>query len=274
MNVVRYFIKREKENKAATAAQCLYAAACIASFAYFLITDGSANNVTVSLSYILILFVPYVGEYIFRGRCPQWFVVLAYANAFLAFLGEAYNLYFLFPPLDVILHFSNGAVMGMIGFALVGNFIDWRASRGGLLACAAFAVACGITVSALWEFYEFFRSMLTGMDHEEDVVVYSIRSFALSGTHDKPLVLDNITKTLIYYNGGADVYELSGYLDIGLSDTITDMLSGALGSLLVLPLSLIKKGGARLFPEKVFPMTEKRREAGRDAGNSRAVDEC
>lgn len=274
MNVFRYFVKREKENKAATAAQCLYVAACLSSFVYFLVTGGGVNNVTVSLSYILILSVPYLGEYVFRGKCPQWFVVLVYINAFLAFLGEAYNLYFLFPPLDVVLHFSNGAVMGMIGFALVGHFIDWRENRKNLLACAAFAVMCGITVSAVWEFYEYIRSMLTGMDHEEDVFISSIRSFTLSGTHDRPLVLDNITKTLIYYNGGDDVCELNGYLDIGLSDTITDMLSGTLGSLLVLPLSLIKKGGERIFPERFFPSTDKRREAKEQKTDSQAVDRC
>ena len=268
MGITGYFIGRAKENKIASAVLILYLAACISSFIYFIVTGGGVNSITVSLSYILFLFIPYVAEYLMKFRCPEPYVVIVFLSAFFAFLGEAYNLYILFPPLDVILHFTDGFIFACFGFTAATFFLDPKESRKNLVGCLIAGLLTGIFVSAVWEFYEYIRSALTGMDHEEDVFINAIRSFTLSGTHDSPLVLDDITKTVIYYNGGADTYEIAGYLDIGLSDTVTDMMAGALGSAAAFAVGFIRKDGRNVFIEKLFPRLCRYEGAGKggDAG--------
>ena len=251
--IISYYASRFKENRLLLAIQLLFLGFCMFSLVWFLRYRNNLSNITSAIGYSLVFLVPYGVEYLFRFKCPQALLVFVYVYALFCFLGEAYNLYTIVKPLDVLMHAFSGLLSGLFGYMLATAFIDPDAGRKQFFGCLFIGLLFSVFVSTLWEFYEFLRSLLTGMDHEEDAVIHSIHSFALSGTHDYPLVLDRIVKTRIYYDGGERVYEIGGYLDIGLYDTLSDMISGTFGGLLSMGLGAIRVGGRRIIVETLYP---------------------
>ena len=66
------------------------------------------------------------------------------------------------------------------------------------------------------------------------------------GTHNATEVIDGITQTVIYYADGTKVI-LGGYLDVGLFDTLNDMLVCLMGGVVYIAALLIDhKLGGRL----------------------------
>ena len=66
---------------------------------------------------------------------------------------------------------------------------------------------------------------------QEDMLINGFNSFLLTGTHNKSFLVDGIVKTVIYYGDGQQIV-LDGYLDIGLYDTLNDMVVCILGIIL------------------------------------------
>ena len=81
-----------------------------------------------------------------------------------------------------------------------------------------------ITVSALWEFAEYGSDMLLGTDSQNDTYINGIHSYFLGKTAGQLGSIDGISQVVV--NG----MELPGYVDIGLIDTMGDMLIETLGA--------------------------------------------
>lgn len=158
-------------------------------------------------------------------------------------LGSGYKLYYLTDWWDKLLHISGG-----VAFALVGAAIFQRADgqRRNRILAAAFAFCFSVTLAAVWEFYEFGSDQLLGTDMQRDTVITAIHSRNLGTGLGDTGSIENITQVSV--NGQL----LPGYLDIGLMDTMLDMLLETLGALVgTLLYALDKK--KRLL---AFPVTE------------------
>ena len=89
------------------------------------------------------------------------------------------------------------------------------------------AFCFSMTIGVLWEFVEYFADNVLLLDMQKDTVIHTIRSVALDPT---------MTNTVMTIDGIADVIVngeslgLGGYLDIGLHDTMEDLLVNFIGA--------------------------------------------
>jgi hypothetical protein len=68
-----------------------------------------------------------------------------------------------------------------------------------------------------------------GMDMQKDEYIYNINTVTLEPEiSNKVIKIDDIYKTIIYNNGNKTT--LNGYLDIGLHDTMNDLIVNFIGA--------------------------------------------
>lgn len=144
-------------------------------------------------------------------------------------LGEIGGYYQVFPWWDTMLHTLWGFLAAAIGFAMVDLLnrdpnIKFNLSP---VFCAVVAVCFSMTIGVIWEFFEFSMDRLFSFDMQKDTVVTGFASVMLGGDGTRPLVVSGITSSTI---NGVD-YGLGGYLDIGLFDTMGDLLVNFIGAI-------------------------------------------
>ena len=88
-----------------------------------------------------------------------------------------------------------------------------------------------MTVGAVWEFFEYFMDTLTSTDMQKDRIVGSISSVLLNpdGVNSQ-IVIRGIENTVLELKDGSTYVIEGGYLDIGIHDTMKDMLVNCIGA--------------------------------------------
>ncbi|MDO4502441.1 MAG: hypothetical protein Q4D06_04580 [Coriobacteriia bacterium] len=168
-------------------------------------------------------------------------------------LGEIGGYYQVFPWWDTMLHTLWGFLCAAIGFSLVDLLnrdpnIKFSLSP---IFCALVAVCFSMTVGVLWEFFEFAMDRLFAFDMQKDTIVTSFSSVVLGGDGTRPFNLPEITSSTI---NGVD-YGLPGYLDIGLFDTMSDLLVNFIGAVVfsVFGYQYIKYQDRKTFAQNLIP---------------------
>lgn len=150
-------------------------------------------------------------------------------------LGEIGQFYHKIQVWDLILHTTNGFLMGAIGVALIDVFNKHPSINFSMSPFfVAFVAFCfSVTIGVLWEFTEFSADRLLGVDMQKDMIVSYINSeeTSIDGVRT-PIKIEGITTTSItgYVRGKPEEVVLEGYLDIGLNDTMEDMFVNLLGA--------------------------------------------
>lgn len=201
---------------------------------------------------ILLSPVFLFGEWLlrFRMRIPVFlFAQLCYT---LFVTGKCFSLFFIIPWWDIPMHILSGAVLA-IGGLLLFRLLDPSAKEDGRklkrsVAAVLFAVFFAITVGVFWEFYEYAVDRLFGWDMQMDTVVSSIDSTLLGDGLGAVGHIGDISETVV--NGSP--LPASGYVDIGLIDTMEDLLSLLAGALSFALIRLLAGGDNAFFtfPEK------------------------
>ena len=134
-------------------------------------------------------------------------------------LGEINAFYVKIPVWDTILHTTNGFLMAAIGFALIDLFnrSDQFSIKMSPYFVAFFAFCFSMTVGVLWEFFEFCM---------EDWIVPAINSVKLNPTGANIPIHVDVQSVVI--NG--ETWNLGGYLDIGIVDTMKDLMVNFVGA--------------------------------------------
>lgn len=90
-----------------------------------------------------------------------------------------------------------------------------------------------MTIGVLWEFFEYGSDKILKLDMQKDTIVQEISSVALNPDgKNKPVIIDNIGKTVIYDTKGNIIQTIDrGYLDIGINDTMKDLFVNFVGAL-------------------------------------------
>ena len=84
-----------------------------------------------------------------------------------------------------------------------------------------------MTIGVVWEFFEFGMDQILGYDMQKDTVIHTIRSVTLDPQGKNiPFVINDIQNIAV--NGSA--LNLDGYLDIGLIDTMQDLIVNFVGA--------------------------------------------
>ena len=149
-------------------------------------------------------------------------------------LGEINSFYVRVPNWDTMLHTINGFLCAAIGFCLVDmlNRNDRFSFKLSPLYLAIVAFCFSMTVGVLWEFYEFGVDQLLGRDMQKDTVVHAIHSVNLDPTNSNTVihVRDIVDTVVVHSDGSQESLGLGGYLDLGIIDTMKDLIVNFIGA--------------------------------------------
>lgn len=221
---------------------------------------GNFDNVFLGALTLLLFLIPRTLERELDVQIPIVLRSIILIFIFSAeILGEINTFYIRIPIWDTMLHTINGFLMAAIGFALIDIFN--RSERFSLKMSPYFvgfvAFCFSMTVGVLWEFFEFGMDQFAGMDMQKDWVVHSINSVMLDATNsNSPENISGITQVIV---NGKDL-GLGGYLDIGLIDTMKDMIVNFVGAVVfsVIGIIYLKNEGKGGFASKFIPMVRQR----------------
>ena len=84
----------------------------------------------------------------------------------------------------------------------------------------------------MWEFGEYYTDKYLNWDGQKDTILTKISSIKLDASkNSKPVVIKDISKTTLYNKEEQELAIIKGgYLDIGLNDTMLDLMIAFLGS--------------------------------------------
>ena len=179
---------------------------------------------------ILLLYVPSWLQVKLRIELPPPLEITVLCFIFAAeILGEVNAFYVNIPGWDTILHTLNGFLAAAVGFSLVLLLNDDERLTFDLspffLALVAFCFS--MTIGVLWEFFEFAMDFFLHTDMQKDTVIHNLYTVTLDTTRSNRVVaVQGITDTLV--NGRS--LGLGGYLDIGIIDTMKDLLVNFVGA--------------------------------------------
>lgn len=179
------------------------------------------------LSLILFLLPAFI-EKQFRVQIPTLMEVVILLFIFGAeILGELQNYYGQYPYWDTMLHTTNGFVCAAFGFSLIDILTRNRQEKFRLspLYVSLVAFCFSMTVGVLWEFFEYGMDVLFLTDMQKDTILHSIASVDLSAD-GTVVVLRDISTVAV--NG--QTLPVTGYLDIGLHDTMADLFVNFVGA--------------------------------------------
>ncbi len=194
----------------------------------------SYESMAICILSLGLFLMPSLLETTFRIQIPTLFEMIIYVFIFAAeILGEINNFYIAIPGWDTMLHTLNGFLCAAIGFSMV-DLVNRRSENIDLspfyLAMVAFCFS--MTIGVIWEFIEFAGDMFFSLDMQKDFIVNSIGSVTLDPTHSQvPFQIRDITETIIVTKDGTQYVVDGGYLDIGIIDTMKDLLVNFLGAI-------------------------------------------
>ena len=180
-----------------------------------LLAGGEPDRLLLAFATLLLAAVPMLTEKLLHCRIslPVYIFALAYAVG--PMLGHCWKLYYTVSVWDKLLHISGGVMFAILG----AYFFDLLAKNKELpVVRTIFALCFSMAIAVLWELCEFGADAFLGMDMQNDTVIYSLTSYLLGNTLGVTGSIENIQSVVV--NGAA----LPGYIDIGLIDSMLDML--------------------------------------------------
>lgn len=207
------------------------------------ILNGNYESVFLCILTLLLLVIPSIVQVTMRIEIPTTLEIIILMFIFAAeILGEIQEFYLVFPFWDTLLHTLNGFLAAAIGLSMV-NLLN-KSENLTFRLSPFFTVVVGfcfsMTIGVLWEFFEFGMDVLFRMDMQKDTVIHSISSVMLNPSGENiPVRIGEIREVAVQ---GKEL-GLQGYLDIGLIDTMKDLLVNFAGAIIfsVLGYFMLKK---------------------------------
>lgn len=198
---------------------------------------GDMNNAFLCLLSLILFVMPFFIERKFKIELPNMLEIIIMLFIFSAeILGEINNFYGIIPYWDTTLHTLNGFLAAGVGFALF-DLLNKNTENVNLspLFLSIVAFCFSMTIGVLWEFFEFSADMYFKTDMQKDRYVSSISSVLMNEEKKNvPVKYNNIEYTIIATeDGNGNIIETridKAYLDIGLIDTMKDLLVNFLGA--------------------------------------------
>lgn len=219
------------------------------------IFNRNYENVFLCILTLLLLVVPSFIQVRLKVELPTPLEITILVFIFAAeILGEIQSYYIRFPFWDTVLHTLNGFLMAAIGFALV-DILNRSKKVSVQLSPAYMAVVAfcfSMTIGVIWEFFEFSMDMFFGLDMQKDTIVNSIHSVMLDATNSNiPVGITGIEDVVV---NGKNL-GLGGYLDIGLIDTMKDLLVNFVGAVVfsIVGYFYVKNRGKGKFAKGLIP---------------------
>ena len=190
---------------------------------------GNYHNMFLGILTLILFMVPQFLDKKLSVTIPVGLETVILIFIFSAeILGEINAFYVKIPIWDSILHTTNGFLMAAIGFALIDLFnrSEKFSIKMSPYFVAFFAFCFSMTVGVLWEFFEFSMDQFFGLDMQKDWIVTAINSVKLNPIGANVPIHVDVQSVVI--NG--EQWNLGGYLDIGLIDTMKDLIVNFIGA--------------------------------------------
>ena len=180
----------------------------------------------------------------FNIKVPSALEISAVLFTFMCVVGgEIGHLYAQFPLWDKILHTFSGFLIAAIGLAFMDFFTKRKSSVFRLTPFFAvfFAFFFALGVEVIWEVFEYAVDTFTGVtDMQADYYINYFTSKKAGGeTNPVPIVVGGIKDVIITFEDGREALVLPGYIDVGIADTMHDLIVGAAGALLFCAIEFI-----------------------------------
>lgn len=223
------------------------------------IFNKNYENVFLCILTLLLLVIPSLVQVTMKIELPTTLEIIILVFIFAAeILGEIREFYIVFPFWDSVLHTLNGFLAAAIGFSLVDllNRSEKMVFKLSPLFTAIVAFCFSMTIGVIWEFFEFGMDQILGFDMQKDTIIHTVRSVMLDPAgRNNVAVIDNIKNVAV---NGRDL-GLGGYLDIGLIDTMKDLMVNFIGAVVfsVIGFFYVKNRGKGKVARRFIPRKKK-----------------
>lgn len=199
--------------------------ACIAAMAALLVfsRSGGEKRPLYFIVTFVFLFLPELVSFVLKVEPPDalsvvYVVMLFFANI----LGELIELYLSLSLWDAALHLIAGFFLALTGCSFV-EIMSENSPKP--LHTFLFALTFSVFIGLLWEFFEYFMDCVFRYDMQKDTIISHVSSILLDPNGTNTSVTEEIKSVVV--NGAA----WPGYIDVGLHDTMSDMLISTAGAL-------------------------------------------
>ena len=222
--------------------------------------NGNFENVYTCILALILFTIPSLIERRLHIDLPDTLEIIILFFIYAAeILGEIQEYYVIIPFWDDILHTLNGFLFAAVGFSLV-NILN-RDKRVMLrlspFYMAVMAFCFSMTIGVLWEFFEWGVDSLMAKDMQKDTIVQAIHSVTLhpEGRNIPVHVKDIADVILVHSDGSQTPLGVGGYLDIGLIDTMSDLLVNFIGAVVfsVIGFFYVKSQGKGKLASQFIP---------------------
>lgn len=223
---------------------------------------GNFENVFLGILTLILFTIPSIIDRKLNIKLPNALETVILLFIFSAeILGEIQNFYGIFKFWDTMLHTINGFLCAAIGFSLIDilNRSPKFHMKMSPIFVALVAFCFSMTIGVLWEFFEYGADTFFETDMQKDRVVSSISSVLINEKGENvPIGINNIEKSTVTYKQDGQTKELvisGGNLDIGLKDTMKDLLVNFIGAIVfsIIGLLYIKNRDEYKFAENFIP---------------------
>ena len=223
------------------------------------------ENVFLCALTLVLMIMPSVFARRLHVELPGTLEIIILLFIFAAeILGELNSFYIRVPNWDTMLHTLNGFLCAAIGFALVDllNRSEHFSFQLSPVYLAIVAFCFSMTVGVLWEFFEYSGDRFLGLDMQKDTVVQSISTVELDETRSNRVVkIDGIRDVILVLEDGSErELGLGGYLDVGINDTMKDLMVNFVGAVVfsVIGYFYVKEKGKGRFAARFIPRVLRR----------------
>lgn len=200
---------------------------------------GNFENVFMCVLTLILFLIPIFIDRKLNIKLPDTLEKIILLFIFFAeILGEVQNFYGIFKNWDTMLHTINGFLCAAIGFSMIDilNRSEKFHAKMEPIFVALVAFCFSMTIGVLWEFFEFGMDTVFKTDMQKDRIVQTISSVELNpDKKNNAIVINNINKTVIYYTDQNGIQKEQvidgGYLDLGIKDTMKDLLVNFVGAI-------------------------------------------
>ena len=204
--------------------------AIVIAIGVLLFIGGNYEGAVLCLFTLILFLLPAFVQTKFNIELPTLLEIIVMLFAFAAeILGELAEYYVKIPLWDTMLHMTTGFLAAAIGLSLIDllNRSDRFNIKLSPFFVALVSFCFSMTIGVLWEFFEFGADVILMTDMQKDMILHHISSVALhpDGKND-PIVIKEINDVIV--NGKS--LGLGGYLDIGLYDTMKDLIVNFIGA--------------------------------------------
>jgi hypothetical protein len=204
---------------------------------------------------LILFYMPDILQRRLRVYLPDALEIIILVFIFAAeILGEIQSFYVKIPIWDTLLHTTTGFLAAAVGFSMVDllNRNEQFSIKMSPIYMAVAAFCFSMTIGVMWEFFEFAMDVFFGMDTQKDTVISGFSSVLLNPEPvNEAIKYRDITSTAV---NGQDL-GINGYLDIGLYDTMMDLLVNFIGAVVfsVIGFFYVKYRERHSFVDKIIP---------------------